>query len=246
MHPAFKIRIWPISYIFLMLSATLIHLLTKLYLRVEVRGSKNIPLWQKKIIFCPTHTTHIDPWLAIGFFRPLPFFFFCPFKIPYFLAASDHFFKTPFLAFISSQLKCLEVKRKCLRFENDTIHPEIEKLFPLVRKKLKRSNVLIFPAGTRTPNGVIDKAQSGLGRIIYENPNCVIIPIKISFPQNFWPKEKKLPNLSFGLKGIIPKNKPLITITYGPAFQLSTRGLSNNQKTYSLLADQVKTKLNEL
>jgi 1-acyl-sn-glycerol-3-phosphate acyltransferase len=95
--------------------------------------------------------------------------------------------------------------------------------------------LLIFPEGTRTHDGSIQKAKSGIGFIL-EMANVPIVPAKITGSYNILPKGK-----------IVPKLGEKLTVRYGVPFLIEKLDKKLERKVrYSKMAEQVMSKISEL
>ena len=95
--------------------------------------------------------------------------------------------------------------------------------------------LLIFPEGTRTHDGSIQKAKSGIGFIL-EMANVPIVPAKITGSYKILPRGKIMPKL--GVK---------LTVRYGVPFLIEKFDKSLERKErYSKMAEQVMSKISEL
>ncbi len=75
-----------------------------------------------------------------------------------------------------------------------------------VKAHLKNGEIIgIFPEGTRSPNGRLQKAQEGIGHILFQM-NVPIIPIGLLGFFEAWPRGKKYPGIS---KCTIQIGKPI-------------------------------------
>ncbi len=59
----------------------------------------------------------------------------------------------------------------------------------------KGNKVLIFPEGTRSPDGQLQSGQSGLGMLVLRT-KCQVIPVYVHGSYDIWGKKRKFPKLS--------------------------------------------------
>ena len=142
----------------------------------EVQGLENIP--QKGgVILAANHSSFLDPVCLVAVVqRPISFL------------AAEKLFKHPLwlpLVFLTRQIKVdRQSKDKSASLAN-------------ALKVLSRGEILgIFPEGTRSRSGVVQKAYGGVVRLS-KNAKCVIVPINIQgafeiLPPGVWfPKLRK-------------------------------------------------------
>jgi 1-acyl-sn-glycerol-3-phosphate acyltransferase len=108
-----------------------------------------------------------------------------PFVMPWNPAAEENFFRTPILAFLADNWKCIPIKKG--RKDVGAIYRMAE--------ALRTSPMILFPEGTRARSGAIGKARGGAGMLILETqPKVVpvyidgmekVLPIGAVFPRFF-------------------------------------------------------------
>jgi 1-acyl-sn-glycerol-3-phosphate acyltransferase len=133
-------------------------LLFVLLFRLKVKGVENIPKDGGAII-CANHSSYLDP-IILGIAIPR--------KVHH--MAKDELFKNPFFARIITFFNAFPVKRGFFP----------SKAFKTVVDLLKDGElVIIYPEGTRSRNGKIQRAKLGIGVIVSLVGDIPIIPTRI-------------------------------------------------------------------
>ncbi len=140
------------------------------YFRFRVHKSERYPL-DGPVLICANHQSHMDPILvANGCTRYVGF------------VARESLFKFKPFGWLITTLGAFPINR------DGGIAGIKETL-----KRLKRGEVvLIFPEGTRTPNGTIQNFKSGFCAIARRS-KVPIVPVAIDGAYDAWPKNAALP-----------------------------------------------------
>lgn len=156
--------IWKIIYHFLHL---LVYIVAKPLFRYRAIATENIPK-QGSAIIASNHASYLDPIFAgLGIRR----------RINY-LAKKELFSRKLASYFLRNLLRALPVDRE--RMDRNTLR-EIYNL-------LKTNElVLMFPEGTRTYDGKLNKAKLGIGMIAY-NTQVPVIPVYIDGSYTILPR----------------------------------------------------------
>ena len=133
--------------------------------RFEVNGTENVPQKGGFILAC-NHLSYIDP-PAVGCKIPRNLHYF----------ARDSLFFWP-LGLLISNLNSITVNRKQL--DLGTLRRVL-----LVLKNGKP--VLLFPEGTRSPDGTLQKSQKGLGLLVHKS-GVPVLPARL---HGFWNSRKR-------------------------------------------------------
>jgi 1-acyl-sn-glycerol-3-phosphate acyltransferase len=158
-------RLW---YSFLRL---IVRITAVLVFQVRHTGQKNIPS-QGGVLVVSNHQSHLDPPL-VGMA--------CPRHMNY-IARETLFEFTPF-AWLIRSINAIPIDR-----EGFGIAGIKESL-----RRLKRSEmVLIFPEGTRTPDGEIKKFRPGITSLAVRS-RAAILPVAIVGAFECWPKSRTFP-----------------------------------------------------
>jgi 1-acyl-sn-glycerol-3-phosphate acyltransferase len=149
----------------------------KFYVRLEVRGTSYHELWKKhpRLILISNHASHID---ATSIAASIPKRYW---RDLYIAAAKDYFFSNPFFTFFSQHcLGAIPVDRK------DRKGSAIALITRLLTE-LDRIWLIIFPEGTRSPDGKIHEFKRGVS-IFAERSKTPILFLYLEGNSKLWPK----------------------------------------------------------
>ncbi len=147
----------------------IVSLLFALIFRLRIRGREHLP--PGGMLVCCNHQSHLDPVLVgLACREPITYL------------ARDTLFKGLFAKLIT-YLGAIPIQRDGLGFAG-------------VKKTLERlkigEKVLIFPEGTRTPNGQLQPFKGGLA-VIARRAKVPLLPVAIEGAFDAWPRKQKLP-----------------------------------------------------
>lgn len=149
----------------------------------KLYGLENIPQ-SGGFIFAGNHVSYLDPPLIAVHANRQPVYSFA--RNTLFKKGIGWFFKRLYMIGVD-------------RDKGSDIH-SIKRVLQL----LKEGNpVLMFPEGTRSPTGVLQRAKKGIGLFVMK-ANVPVVPVRIFGSFEAWPKGAKRPNF-----------KPNISIIYG-------------------------------
>lgn len=195
-----------ITYCLLILSGVITKIFVSLFIKLEVKGRKNIPKNVTNLVFSSNHETWIDSWLIMTFTRPMWYLILHPSVISWNVPEFSNYFNTRFKNFLFSHLRCIPVQR------GNSNHKEAGAFHERIAEILQEYSILWFFEQTRTRDGKIGEAKQGVGRAIFKNKSRVI-PIRINGMGNVWPIKSKFPRLSLF-------NKKEVTIHYGEPLRI--------------------------
>ncbi len=150
----------------------LLWLLFKIIYRYEIYGRKNFPESGAGLV-CANHQSHLDPML-VGTT--------CT-KRMNFVAKKD-LFRVPFLGGLIHFLDAIPIDREGI----SSLSGIKETLTRLRRGEL----VLMFPEGTRTPDGTLQPVLPGFTALARRS-RAPIVPVGVSGAFRAWPKSRKFP-----------------------------------------------------
>lgn len=160
------------SVLVLRITQVLVRLFSLFYFRISVRGKKNIPASGPLMIVC-NHASHLDPpLLGAWLWRPMG------------MMAKSELFEIPVLGFYIRKLGAFAIKR------GESDRAAIKRTVDIIRDN---GAVLVFPEGTRTTDGSLQAAQSGVAMIIGQIPNVSLLPIRIDGSFEAWGSGAKFP-----------------------------------------------------
>ena len=136
----------------------LLNVLTRIYHKVEYRGTENVP--DRSFLACSNHVSFIDPALvAIGVKRHFRFM------------AKAELFRIPVLSFIIKKLGAFPVSRGS--GDMTPINTSIDIING-------GGNLLIFPEGTRSRTGELLRPRSG-SALVAMKTGADILPVAIRY-----------------------------------------------------------------
>ena len=146
------------------------------WLKPKILGRGNIPA-NSNVLVVSNHSSHLDFALighALGEMG----------KRLVVLAAKDYFFNTPARRFIVSNLTTL------IPFDRE--RAQLESLDDALAELAAGRSVLMFPEGTRSPDGTMQEFKSGAGYLALRS-GCDVLPIHISGTHEVLGKGSLLP-----------------------------------------------------
>ncbi|MBL7155773.1 MAG: 1-acyl-sn-glycerol-3-phosphate acyltransferase [Candidatus Omnitrophica bacterium] len=152
------------------ISRLIIKALLKILLKFEVTGRENLPK-KGPFIMASNHASYIDPALVGVACNTAKISFM----------AKRELFERPFLGAWCKAVGCIPVERKTGAFQP---------LKEAIGKLVNGASVGIFPEGTRSKTGELQKAESGIGLIAYK-AKAPIIPIYISGTEKALPRGQR-------------------------------------------------------
>ncbi len=174
---------WPVThYIITNLTVTLGYIFFHVFNRTTVLGRANVP-HEPNTLLLSNHQTMIDGFL-IGLCVFYPTSLYRPSMIPWNPAAEENFYRTPILAWLSDNWKCIPIKRG---------RRDVGALQKMARA-LTTSPLVLFPEGTRSRDGSIGKARAGAGLLILE-VHPTVIPVRIEGMDRVLPIGARVPRI---------------------------------------------------
>jgi 1-acyl-sn-glycerol-3-phosphate acyltransferase len=181
-------------------------------------GIENIPRG-KGAILAANHSSYIDHFVVgsyiVGKLN----------KVAYFLAKKEHFDK-PFQRWWHNYLRAIPIDRQ------GGGEKALEKAVQHLRKG---DLIMIYPEGTRTLTGQMNRAKTGIARLALA-AKVPIIPMGITNTFKILPKGKYIPKL--GLKADLNIGKPLYFDKY--------YGMENDKETLRRITTMVMSEVSEL
>lgn len=147
------------------------------YLRLDVKGNSFEDIYKnyKKLIVISNHTSHLD---ATSIAAAIPRRYWLD---VYIAAAKDYFFSNPLFTFFSQHcLGAIPIDRKDRKGES------IGLILNLL-SNLDRMWLIIFPEGTRSPDGKIQHFKKGIS-VFAERTQTPILFLYIQGNSKLWPK----------------------------------------------------------
>jgi 1-acyl-sn-glycerol-3-phosphate acyltransferase len=147
----------------------------------------------RNTLLLSNHQSMLDSFLVgLGVFYPQSWL--RPHLIPWNPAAAENFYRTPILAWLADNWKCISVRQG--RRDLHALHRMIE--------VLPSGVMTLFPEGTRSRTGAVGAGQAGPALLILAT-RARVIPVAIQGMQRVLPIGSKVPRLF-----------KRIYVTYGP------------------------------
>jgi 1-acyl-sn-glycerol-3-phosphate acyltransferase len=138
----------------------------------ETYGRENIP--SGPVILASNHESYLD-FLVLDAALPRP---------PTFLAG-EVFYENRILGWTFDQMKFIKVDRRSNHGSMGVIRSSL--------RALDGGNlVVLYPEGTRSPNGVLQKAHDGVGYLAHMS-EAPVVPVAVSGTHEAWPKGRARP-----------------------------------------------------
>ena len=184
--------------------------------RTRVRGREHVGEERNTLLLC-NHQSMLDSFL-VGLVAYYPKSWLKPRLIPWNPAAAENFYKTPVLAWLADNWKCIWVREG--RRDLHALHRMVE--------ALPAGTMTLFPEGTRTRDGSVGPGRPGPGLLILATRPRVI-PVAIDGMNTVLPIGRCIPRLG-----------KRITAVYGPPVDYSDLlHLPRTRETAQLVIDRV-------
>ncbi|MFH1478985.1 MAG: lysophospholipid acyltransferase family protein [Candidatus Omnitrophota bacterium] len=196
-------------------AVALLYFLFKAFFRLKISGQENIPR-EGALIIASNHVSFFDP-VVVGISSPRKLNFM----------ARESLFENKLFAKIITALNTFPVNR-------DGSDPSAFKT--ALDKLINQNALLLFPEGTRSPDGSLQAPKKGIGFLVSKS-KAKVLPCFIKGTDEAWPKD-----LSF------PRPKP-ITIHFGKVIDFNGSQLEeelDKKKAYSYIANKVMEAIGEL
>src|SRR5258706_7139305 len=155
------------SYLVTNLTVTFLWVLFFVLNRTTVIGRKHVGTARNTLLLS-NHQSMLDSFL-VGLDPFYPQSWWRPHLIPWNPAAAENFYRTPILAYLDHNWKCIWVRqgRRDLR----ALHRMIE--------VLPQGGMTLFPEGTRTRDGSVGPGQAGPGLLLlHTGPRVIPAPVQ--------------------------------------------------------------------
>ena len=208
---------WPVtSYLVTNITVTVLWVLFFVLNRTTVRGRENVG-GERNTLLLSNHQSMLDSFLVgLGAFYPQSWW--RPHLIPWNPAAAENFYRTPILAWLADNWKCIWVRAG--RRDLHALHRMTE--------VLPHGVMTLFPEGTRTRDGSVGPGQAGPGLLILAT-NARVIPVTIDGMRDVLPIGKAIPRVF-----------KRIRVTYGkPVDYTEFLAMPRTRETAQALIDRV-------
>lgn len=182
--------------------------------RLKSYGAENIPD-QGGVLIASNHASYLDPPVVGSGYRKRPIHFM----------ARDTLWNSKFGSWWMTSVGCIPVSRGT---------GDMRALKTTIRLLKEKKVVSMFPEGTRSEDGELQKPLGGIGFIV-EKSACVVVPAYIDGSYKSHPK---------GTRFIKPIK---VTISYGkPITQEEFQALGTGRKAYDKYANLIMERIAEL
>lgn len=186
----------------------------KTWNRMEVRGLENVPE-EGGLLLASNHMSFLDPPAVAASCRVRPIRFM----------ARDTLWNSKFGRWWMPRMGCIPVSRGT---------GDMRALKEIVKTLKAGSCASLFPEGTRSDDGELQKAESGVGFIALK-AGVPVVPIYVEGTFDAWPRHAKF---------IHPKK---ITVTYGKPIQPEElAALGSGREAYDLAAKLIMNRITAL
>lgn len=191
-------RLWPLtSWLVTNVTVSVLWVLFFVLNRTTVRGREHVGEHRNTLLLS-NHQSMLDSFL-VGITAYYPKSWLKPHLIPWNPAAAENFYKTPVLAWLADNWKCIWVREG--RRDLHALHRMIE--------ALPRGTMTLFPEGTRTRDGSVGPGRAGPGLLILATTPRVI-PVAIDGMNDVLPIGRYVPRIG-----------KRITVVFGPPIDYS-------------------------
>lgn len=145
----------------------------RLYFKLTGKGADRIP--DGPVIIAPNHQSFLDGLFVMSFLK------FRDIKNTYFYAKENHI-RQPFIKFMAAT-------HNVIVMDMSNLKDSIQKMGEALKKK---KNIIIFPEGTRTPDGKLGEFKKTFA-ILSKELNVPVVPVSIKGAFQAMPKGRKIP-----------------------------------------------------
>ena len=174
---------------------------------LESHGTENIPK-QGGVVLVSNHLSYVDPFIISAATN----------RVLHFIGAEETF-RVPILGRLVTQLNGFPVKRGT---------PDRSALKEALSRLKTGKALLIFPEGTRSPDGTLGEIKNGVSFIIHYS-DVPTIPVFLNGAERFLPR---------GSKFIRPTQ---LSVTFGGPLDFTTlKGIHTKQEMYRRMNEQIR------
>jgi len=215
--------LWPVtSYLLTNLTVTLFWMFFFVLNRTRVVGREHVGA-ERNTLLLSNHQSMLDSFL-VGLAAFYPRSLLRPYLLPWNPAAAENFYRTPILAWLADNWKCIWVQPG--RHDLHALHRMIQ--------VLPRGVMTLFPEGSRTRDGSVGAGQAGAGLLILAT-GARVIPVAIEGMREVLPIGRSVPRIF-----------KRISVTYGPPVDYAEfLAQPRTRETAQALIDRVMAAIRE-
>jgi len=148
----------------------IVRIFTSVMFDLKVRGIENVPK-TGGVLLVSNHQSYLDPaCIAVRLPRPLSFL------------AKSELFEVPGLAWLIRELGAIPIRQGA---------GDIGALRETIQKLRDGHGLIVFPEGTRTPNGELQRLEPGIA-LIARKCGVPVIPVAIEGSFDAWPTGSRI------------------------------------------------------
>jgi len=125
--------------------------------------------------------------------------------LPYHPAAQENFFRNRCIGWFSKKWRCIPVKRGCRDFN----------ALQMMTETLPKSHMILFPEGTRSRDGKLQKGRPGSGKLI-KDTRCRVVPCYVKGMDKVLPIGRTFPRFFQSVSVIFGEPIPMDDLLYLP------------------------------
>ena len=185
-----------VSFFFRFLWRVFLTVSFKFWVRLEIKGDwKKVYSENPRLLIISNHASHLD---AVSIAAAIPFSMW---QSLYIAAAKDYFFGSPVFMFFSQHcLGAIPIDRKDKKGE------AVELCITLLTK-LNRIWLILFPEGTRSPDGKMSRFKKGVSIFALETGTPILF-LYLEGNSELWPKGRHTPKRGRLVLHIGPVHQP--------------------------------------
>jgi 1-acyl-sn-glycerol-3-phosphate acyltransferase len=184
----------------------------RLLFRVEGRGREHVPA-RGPVLLVANHSSFLDPPLVGGMTpRPLSFM------------AKEELFRVPLLGALIRRLNARPVRRE---------GADASALRASLRVLQEGGVLLVFPEGTRGPEGTLREPKAGAGMLAVLS-GAPVVPVFVQGSGRAWPRGRRLPRPA------------KVTVTFGPPRVFERRDAEGRKTGYEAVSREIMAAIGRL
>ncbi len=146
--------------------------LLRLLWTVEVVGKHRLADLEPPFLMVSNHQSLIDSHVVCLAFGLMPRGLVDPHIVPFHTPEARNFMASRLTRALHTALRCIPIRRG-----GGMQQPALDTVIELLTAP-RRNVIYMFPEGTRTRDGVIGRAQPGVGRVVLES-GCPVLPVHL-------------------------------------------------------------------
>lgn len=189
--------------------------------RTKVLGRRRVPRTRNTLLLA-NHQSMIDSFV-IGIAAFYPHHLTRPYLIPWNAAAEENFFRNRLFAWAFDRMRCIPVRPG---------RRDLKAIYRSMRA-LERGTMILFPEGTRSRSGEIERGRPGAGLVILGN-DPTVIPVTIDGMDEVLP-----------IGSVVPRVGKRITVYFGKPldyseFEEAPRSKETAQRVVNRVMDRLR------